>query len=143
MSKPFPQFNVLRTSAKRQKVSLHIQRSVLLLKEILGSVFVVGYDVGRQVRCNGRRVVKTLCTRHSPLRLCPLLALASVHFGLVVGVLVVPPAAKALTTVEHQMVSSEVTDKSGRIYQVERQARYQNIKCRRGVKGLGVQNSRC
>jgi hypothetical protein len=110
MSKPFSQLDILRASAESQKVPLHVQRGVFLLEKVLGGIFIIGSNVGGQVRCDRWRGVEALCARHNVLRLCRLLALtAIVHFGRIIGVFVVAPPAEALTPVNTRISSDAPT----------------------------------
>lgn len=45
VSQPLAQFHILRTSTQGQEVTPHIQRGILLLKEVLWGIGVIGGDV--------------------------------------------------------------------------------------------------
>lgn len=55
MSQPFTQLHILWTGTEGQEVAPHIQRGVLLLKEVLGSIGVICSEVinGQAVRHGG------------------------------------------------------------------------------------------
>ena len=57
MGQPFSKFDILRARTERQEIAPHIQRRVLLLEEILGSVGVIGHrGVNGQIRVQRRGV---------------------------------------------------------------------------------------
>lgn len=70
MSQPLAQFHILRTGAEGQEVTPHIERGVLLLKEVFGGVGVIcgeivdGQTVGQRGRIRhgaGSGILRSLC----------------------------------------------------------------------------------
>lgn len=65
MGQPFTQLHVLGTGTQRQEVTLHIEGGIFLLKEVLGSIGVVGGGgVHGETRGEGRRVGHMAGGRH-------------------------------------------------------------------------------
>jgi hypothetical protein len=127
VGQPFSQFHIFWASAQGQKVTLDIERSVLLLKEVLRSVRVVdggGLNSG-VVRREGLRIwdvaVRALRGRR--------LARASVvHLVGVVIVLVISASAKTLAAIKKCEISV-----GGFNFQVDRSG----IRVIRGDKSKG------
>lgn len=69
VSQPFTQLHILRTSTEGQEVAPHIERGVLLLKEVLGGIGVICREVidcqavgqRRRVRHGALRILGGLC----------------------------------------------------------------------------------
>lgn len=48
VSQPLSQLHILRASTEGQEVAPHVERGILLLKEVFGSLGVVGLVLNRQ-----------------------------------------------------------------------------------------------